>query len=240
MLCTQCKIPGEHIDGTFAEYLCVPAVNAFPIADELTFEHAAVLPTAYLTAWRMVLTQAKLRATETVLIHGIGGGASTAALQFAKLTGARAIVTSSSDRKLTTAAGLGADVCINYRTEDVVKRVMEVTGQRGVDVVVENVGEATWSTSLKCVVRGGRIVVCGATTGAHPSADLQRIFIRQLHIIGSTLGNHEEFRALILAAERKQFVPVIDKVYPFEQARDGFAYLDSGAQHGKLVLRVEQ
>jgi len=240
MLCTHCRVVGEHIDGTFAEYICIPAVNAFPIADTLSFEHAAVLPTAYLTAWRMVMTRAKLKPTETVLIHGVGGGASCSSMQFAKLVGARVIVTSSSDEKLKRAKTLGADEGINYRNEDVLKRVQKLTDGRGVDVVVENVGEATWSTSLKALVRGGRIVICGATTGANPSADLQRIFIRQLSVIGSTLGNHEEFRALILAAERKQFVPVVDKIYPFEQVHQALERLDKGEQFGKLVLRVSR
>ncbi len=238
MLCTDCKIPGEHIDGTYAEYICVPAVNAFPIGAELSFEAAATLPTAYLTAWRMVMTQAKLRPAETVLIHGVGGGVSTAALQFAKMMGAHVLVTSSSDAKLTRAAGLGADVCINYRDEDVLERVMQSTVGRGVDVVVENVGEATWPITLKSVIRGGRVVVCGATSGPHPSAELQRVFIRQLHIIGSTLGNHEEFRTLILAAERGEFSPVIDKTYDFEHAPEALTYLASGQQQGKLVLRI--
>lgn len=238
MLCTQCRVIGEHIDGTFADYVCIPATNAFPISEAVPFEQAAALPTAYLTAWRMVTTRAQVSATDTVLIHGVGGGASCAAMQTAKLAGARVIVTSSNDSKLEKAKALGADAGINYRNEDVLKRVRALTDGRGVDVVIENIGEATWSTSLKSLVRGGRMVLCGATTGPNPPADLQRIFVRQLSIFGSTLGNHEEFRTLLLAAEQRQLVPVIDQVYPFERVHDALQRLDKGEQFGKLVLRV--
>lgn len=239
MLCTRCRIVGEHVDGTFAEYLVMPALNCFPIPDSMSFETAAVLPTAYLTAWRMIMTQAAVRPTETVLIHGVGGGASSAALQFCKIAGAWVVVTSSSDDKLERAKELGADEVINYSREDVLKRVMALTDGRGVDVVVENVGKATWDTSMRSVVRGGRIVICGATTGGDPSADLHRIFIRQLTVVGSTLGNFDEFRDLILAAARKQFVPVIDTVYAFDQAREALERLDKGQQFGKFVLKVD-
>lgn len=238
MLCLSCKIIGEHLDGAFAEYVCLPAVNLHRIPDTLSFEAAACLPTAYLTAWRMVMTQARVRPAETVLIHGIGGGVALAALQIAKLAGARVAVTSSSDNKLNAAQALGADALINYRTQDVAKQVMSLTGGRGVDVVIENVGKATWATSLKSLRRGGRLVTCGSTSGADPSADLQRIFIRQLQIIGSTLGTQDEFRALLLAVRHKQLAPVIDQIYTVEQALDALAYLHDGKQCGKLVLQV--
>lgn len=240
MLCTRCRILGEHVDGTFADYVCAPADIAFPIPDALSVESAATLPTAYLTAWRMVVTQAAVRPTDTVLIHGIGGGVALAALQFATLAGARVLATSHTDAKLEQAQDLGADAGINYTSEDVLARVLERTGGRGVDVVVETVGDATWPISLRALVRGGRLVTCGATTGPNPKADLQRIFIRQLRIAGSTIGNLEEFRALLLAAERRQFAPIIDKVFPFEKAPEALAYLDQARQFGKLALRISQ
>ncbi|HXH03666.1 MAG TPA: zinc-binding dehydrogenase [Candidatus Competibacteraceae bacterium] len=238
MLCLGCKLIGEHSDGTFAEYVCMPAQNVHRIPEGLSFEAAAVLPTAYLTAWRMVMTQARVRPTETVLIQGVGGGVALAALQFAKLAGARVIATSSSDAKLESARKLGADAGVNYRNQDVLEQVLSFTGGRGVDVVIESVGESTWPTSLRALRRGGRIVTCGATTGPNPKADLQRVFIRQLQIIGSTLGNQDEFRALLLAAQHKQFAPVIDKIFPFDQAREALSYLEQARQFGKLVLRV--
>lgn len=238
MLCLSCKIPGEHINGSFAEYLCVTADMLFPLPDSLSFEAAAILPTAYLTAWRMVMTQARIRPTETVLIHGVGGGVALAALQFVRLAGARAIVTSSGADKLRRAAEFGAEAGIDYRDQDVVEEVMRLTGGRGVDVVIDNVGGATWFASLRSVRRGGRIVTCGATTGPNPKADLQRVFIRQLQITGSTLGTQDEFRALLLAAEHRQFVPVIDRIYPFEQVVEGLDHLHHGRQFGKLVLQL--
>lgn len=240
MLCLRCRIVGEHRHGTFAEYTNVPAHNLYPIPSELSFDEAAVLPTAYLTAWRMVITQARIQPAETVLIHGIGGGVATAALQVVKLAGARAIVTSGSDDKLEAARGLGADELINYRERDVVEAVMAITEGRGVDAVVENVGEATWAVSLRALRRGGRIVTCGATTGAQPGADLQRVFIRQLRIIGSTIGNRDEFRAVLHAIRQRQIRPVIDKVFSLDEGLEALAYLEAGRQTGKLVLRINE
>jgi NADPH:quinone reductase-like Zn-dependent oxidoreductase len=238
MLCLRCRIVGEHRHGAFAEYACVPAHNLYPLPDDLSFDEAATLPTAYLTAWRMVTTQGELRPAETVLIHGIGGGVATAALQIVKLLGARAIVTSGSDAKLEAARDLGADGLVNYREQDVAEAAMEMTGGRGVDAVIENVGDATWGSSLRALRRGGRLVTCGATTGAQPGADLQRIFIRQLRIIGSTIGNRDEFRALLHAVRHRQIRPVVDKMFPLDKGLQALAYLDSGRQTGKVVLRV--
>ncbi len=238
MLCLNCKIIGEHVHGTFAESVSVPAETLFPVPDGLDFATFAVLPTAYLTAWRMVMTQARVRPTETVLIHGVGGGVALASMQLAKLAGARSIVTSGSADKLHRALALGADEGIDYHRQDVVEAVMDITGGRGVDVVIDNVGAATWPVSLRAVRRGGRIITCGATTGPHPKADLQRVFIRQLRITGSTLGTQDEFRALLLAVGQSQVVPVIDRVYSFDQAREALDHLHQARQFGKLVLKV--
>jgi len=238
MLCLNCKIFGEHIDGSFADYIAVPEACAFPIAESLSFQSAAVLPTAYLTAWRMVTTLGDVRSNDVVLIHGVGGGASLAAMQFCKIANAHVIVTSSSDEKLERAKKLGADDTINYKRDDVFKKVMQLTDGRGVDVVIENVGQQTWPVSMKCVIRGGRIICCGATTGSAPSADLQRIFIRQLQIKGATIGNFEEFRTLINAAERHLFEPYFDQIYSLEEAPAALQRLDRGEQLGKMGLKV--
>jgi NADPH:quinone reductase-like Zn-dependent oxidoreductase len=216
----------------------MPEECAFPIGPSLSFRDAAVLPTAYLTAWRMVVTAGAITQKDWVLIHGIGGGASLAALQFCAMRRARVIVTSSSDEKLAVAKKYGAEVLVNYSRQDVLKEVRRVTNRRGVDVVIENVGEATWDISMKAVVGGGKIVVCGATSGPNPKADLQRVFIRQLQIIGVTIGNFEEFRTLIDAAERKLFVPHIDRVFPLEQVPQALAYMDAGEQTGKIGITV--
>ncbi len=238
MLCLRCKVLGEHIDGTFAEYVCVDEDMLFALPKGVDCDTAAVLPTAYLTAWRMVMTQASVKPTETVLIHGIGGGVALASLQMVGLAGGRAIVTSGRDEKLERALEYGAAATLNYRDDSIVESVMEFTGGRGVDVVIDNVGDATWGASLRSVRRGGRIVTCGATTGGFPAADLQRVFIRQLRIFGSTLGTHDEFRALLAAVAEGQLEPVVDRVFEFDAAPEALQYLDEGDQFGKLLLSV--
>lgn len=238
MLSFARSIPGENIDGCFADYIVMPEECAFPIGDELSFKDAAILPTAYLTAWRMVVTAGAVTQEDWVLIHGVGGGASMAALQFCKIRNAKTIVTSSSDEKLAAAKEQGADILINYKKQDVLEEVRKHTKKRGVDVVIENVGEATWPISLRAVVGGGKIVVCGATTGPNPKADLQRVFIRQLQIIGVTIGNFEEFRTLIDAAERKLFVPVFDGTYSLTEVPQALTRLESGDQTGKIGITI--
>lgn len=238
MLSYSRAVTGENIDGCFADYVVMPEECAFPIAPALPFRDAAVLSTAYLTAWRMVTTAGAITQKDWVLIHGIGGGASLATLQFCAIRRARVIVTSSSDEKLETARRYGAEVLVNYRRQDVLEEVRRVTNKRGVDVVFENVGEATWDISLRACTGGGKIVVCGATTGPNPKADLQRVFIRQLSIVGVTIGNFEEFRTLIDAAERKLFVPHIDRVFPLEEVPAALRHMESGAQTGKIGIAV--
>lgn len=239
VLCVKMSLLGEHRDGTFAQYVSVPSSNVFPMPAGLSFTEAAALGVNHLTAWRMVFTKAKLKPWETVLVFGIGGGVSLAALQLAKLAGARVIVTSRDDLKLERARVLGADHAINGQTEDVAKTVMAATGGRGVDVVVENVGAAVWSQAMKSLVRGGRLVTCGATTGDQPSADLRRIFIRQLQILGSTLGDLNEFRDLLDFVQRTGLKPVIDSEYPLGEVHAALSRLESGAQFGKVALRIE-
>jgi NADPH:quinone reductase-like Zn-dependent oxidoreductase len=239
VLCLHMKLLGEHIDGTFAQYVSLPAGNVFPMPAGLSFTEAAALGVNHLTAWRMLFTKARLKPWETVLVFGIGGGVSLAALQLAKQIGARVIVTSRDDAKLERARRLGADYTINSKTEEVAKAVMAATGGRGVDVVIENVGAAVWSQAMKSLVRGGRLVTCGATTGDQPPADLRRIFIRQLEILGSTLGDFNEFRDLLGFVERTGLKPVIDTEYPLDQVHVALERLESGAQFGKLALRID-
>src|SRR3954468_21644649 len=186
-------VVGEHMDGTCAELIAVPEANVYPIPDSLSFEEAAAFPLVFETAHRMLVTKARLEAGEWVLIWGIGGGVSTAALAIAKALGAHAVVTSSSDEKLARAAELGADATVNHATEDVPARVKEATGGAGADVVVEHVGEATWKHTLNAARQEGRIVVCGATSGPNPPAMLHRIWWKQLAIFGSTMGTKEDF-----------------------------------------------
>lgn len=238
VLCTRVSYLGEHRDGTLAEFVSLPARNVFPKPEVLDWAEAAALGVNHLTAWRMLFTKAQLKPWETVLIFGVGGGVSLAALQLVKMTGATAIVTSRDDDKLQRALALGADQAINGAKEDIARRVLALTGGRGVDVVFENVGAAVWSSALKSLVRGGRLVTCGATTGDQPGADLRRLFIRQLQVMGSTLGDLGEFRDLLRVCERGLIKPVIDRRYGLDDAHEALDRLESGAQFGKLAIEI--
>jgi len=236
-LCTSMHLLGEHRDGTFAELVSLPSRNVFPMPDGLSFGEAAALGVNHITAWRMLHGKARVKPWETVLIFGIGGGVSLAALQLAKLAGARALVTSRDPAKLERALALGADAAIDGRG-DIVRQVMAATDGRGVDVVIENVGAAVWSAALKSLVRGGRLVVCGATTGDQPPADIRRIFIRQLQILGSTMGDLGEFRDLLSLVQRTGLKPVIDSEYALDDVHAALDRLESGSQFGKVVIRI--
>jgi NADPH:quinone reductase-like Zn-dependent oxidoreductase len=238
VLCTRYSLLGEHRHGTWAEYVALPARNVFPTPAHLDDLQAAALGVNHLTAWRMVVSQARLQPWETVLIFGIGGGVSLAALQIAQALGARTLVTSRHADKLERARALGADEVIDSSREDVAKAVMTHTAGRGVDVVIENVGAAVWSSALKSLVRGGRIVTCGATTGDQPGADLRRLFIRQLQVLGSTLGNLHEMQDLLAFVNRHRLTPIMDQVFDMEQVHAALDRLESGLQFGKVGLRL--
>lgn len=238
VLCSKIQYLGEHRDGTLAQWVSVPVQNAFAIPHNMSFTDAAALGVNHLTAWRMLFSKARVQAGESVLIFGIGGGVSLAALQLAKLAGLRTYVTSRSADKLARAKALGADHVINSAEQDVAKAVLAATGGRGVDVVIENIGGESWGQAMKSLVRGGRLVTCGATAGDQPPADLRRIFIRQLQIMGSTLGDLHEFSALIAFAEQHQLRPVVDSVYPMEQIHAALDRLEAGEQFGKVVVTL--
>lgn len=238
VLCAKMSLLGEHRDGTMAEYVCVPAMNAIPIPDHLDFAPAAALGVNYLTAWRMLFTKARLQAGETVLVFGIGGGVSFAAMQIAKAAGARVLVTSRSADKLARARALGADGTVDAAPDRIPAAVMELTSGRGADVVIENIGGAMWNAALKSLVRGGRVATCGATIGDQPPADLRRVFIRQLQMFGSTLGNPSEFAALIDWCAQGKLAPPIDVRYELDQVREAFSHLESGQQFGKIAIDI--
>lgn len=237
-LCFSYGIVGEHTDGTFAEYVKVKAEACFPKPAHMSWEEAAAFPLTFLTAWRMLFTRARLQAGETVLIHGIGGGVAQAATILARQAQAAVIVTSSDDAKLEKAKGLGAEITINYTREDVARKVRELTGKRGVDVVVETTGKATWMTSLRCAAKGGRIVTCGATTGPDPAEEIRLIFWNQLSILGSTMGNQKEFADMLSMVCEKKLRPLVDKVFPLAEGIAAYRYLAEGRQFGKVVLGV--
>jgi NADPH2:quinone reductase len=229
---------GEHGDGTNAELIAVPATNVHPIPEGLSFEEAAAFPLVFETAYRMLVTRAGLREGEWVLAWGVGGGVSTAALAIAKALGARVFVTSSSETKLERARELGADATVNHATGDVKEAVKEATEGHGIDVVVENVGEATWATSLQVAAPGGRITVCGATSGPNPPAALHRIWWKQLSILGSTMGTGEDFAGAYELVASGRALPVLDSVLPLEEIRAAHERLEAGEQLGKIVLTI--
>lgn len=239
-LCASFGLMGLSRPGTFAEQVAVPAGNCHPKPPHLSDEQAGALALASVTAWRMLMTRARVRPGETVLIHGIGGGVALWALQFAKLIGAEVLVTSSSDDKLSRAAELGADHTINYAKETVIKRVGEVTAGRGVDVAIDAVGAATWPLDFTCVRKGGRIVLCGVTTGAKAETDLRALYWNQLTVMGSTMGSAEDFRQMLRAVTVNKLAPVMDEVFPLENVRDATERMEAGRQFGKIAVRVSQ
>ena len=238
-LCVEYKILGEHLPGAYAEKVAVPARNVLKIPTDMEFPAASAAPLAFMTAWRMLVTRAKVRPGEDVLVLGAGSGVSTAAIQVAKLAGCTVFVTSSSDEKLRKAKALGADVLINYKALPWSKAIWELTGKRGVDVIVDHVGEATFKESVRTLRRGGRIVVPGATTGPMLELDARYLFWRQLSVLGSTMANQREFEEVMKLVFMGRLKPVVDRVFPLAKAREAHEYLARGDQFGKVVLAID-
>jgi NADPH:quinone reductase-like Zn-dependent oxidoreductase len=230
-------IIGETRDGTHAELIVVPRDYVHPIPGNLSFEEAAAFPLVFETAYRMLVTRARVQEGEWVLIWGIGGGVASASLAIAKALGAQVIATSSSDAKLERARELGADAVVNHASGDVVAAVKEATGG-GAHVVVEDVGEATWKRTLDAARPEGRIVVCGATTGPNPPAALHRIWWKQLTILGSTMGTPDDFQGVCDLIEEGRIRPVVDSVFPLADARAAHERMEAGEQLGKIVLSI--
>lgn len=237
-LCVRFGIMGEHHPGTMSELRVVPEANVRAIPAAIPFAQAAAYPLATLTAWRMLVTRAAVRAGDEVLIWGVGGGVALAALAIAKALGARVWVTSGSDDKLARAQSLGADVLLNHATTDVAKEVRARTGKRGVDVVVDSVGAATWGRSLGALGKRGRLVTCGGTSGPTVETDVRRLFWNQWTILGSTMGNDAEFSAVARELADGRLGAVVDSVHPLDRAADAYARLQSGEQFGKVVVEL--
>jgi NADPH:quinone reductase-like Zn-dependent oxidoreductase len=237
-LCPRYGILGEHFPGTLTEYVVIPAANVRAIQPTVSFEIAAAFLLCTLTAWRMVVSRARVQPGEDVLIWGIGGGVSLAALRICKQVGARAWVVSGSDDKLRRAAELGADETLNRNTLDVGAVIRERTGKRGVDVVIDNVGQAAWGHSLRALGRRGRLVTCGATSGPIVETDVRRLFWNQWTIMGSTMGNDVEFDAVVAELNAGRLLPPIDSVFSLEDGRAAFERLATGEHFGKVVVRI--
>jgi NADPH:quinone reductase-like Zn-dependent oxidoreductase len=234
--CVSYEMIGESRDGAYAEFISVPAHIVLPIPDSIPFAEAAAAPLVFLTAWSMLVGKGKIRPGEDVLILGAGAGVGTAAIQIAKLGGCRVFATASSDEKLQRAKELGADFLIDYTKEEFDRKIRELTGKRGVDVVIDYIGADTWVRSLRSARRGGRVLTCGATTGFAPQTDLRQIFFRQVQVIGSTMGSHREFLDVMKCIFRGQLKPVIDRVLPLTEARKGHELIEQRAVFGKIVL----
>jgi len=235
-LCPRFRILGEHVRGGMAELAVVPARNLYPIPAGFPFEVAAAAPLVYQTAWRALRTRAGLREGETILVTGASGGVSTAAIQIAKWVGATVYAVTSGPDNVRRVGELGADVVIDRLEEDFSKRVWVETGKRGVDVVLDGVGEAMWPGCLRALAPAGRMVAYGATSGPRGEVDIRRMFWRQIAVLGSTMGNRQEFEqamGLVLAGELE---PVVDDVWPLSRAREAYERLERGEVFGKLVL----
>jgi NADPH:quinone reductase-like Zn-dependent oxidoreductase len=235
-LCSEFKIMGFQVDGGYAEYVKSPAENIITISDRLSFEEWAAVPLVFLTAWNMLRIRGGLAAGETALIHAAGSGIGSAAIQIAKLSGAEVITTVGSDEKLEKAKELGADHVINYSKEDFVNKVNEFTDNKGVDVVFEHIGPETWEKSLLCLKRGGRIVTCGATSGSTVSFDLRFLFAKQLSISGCYMGSRKDLLEVLTLVELGKLKPVVDSVFPLEDAAAAQTKMLDRKQFGKIVL----
>jgi NADPH:quinone reductase-like Zn-dependent oxidoreductase len=218
----------ERYDGTFAQRVAVPRRNLVPMPSALSYTEAACLPTAYLTAYRMLFTRSGLQPGATILVQGAGGGVATALVVIGRAAGFRVWATSRDEEKRRRALELGAD--------QVFPSGARLPGR--VDAVMESVGQATWAHSLRALKPGGRIVVCGATSGAVPPADLNRVFFLQLSVVGSTMGTRDELERLAVFLEQTGVRPKIDRIMPLDQARDGFAAMIAGDLFGKVVFTV--
>ncbi len=237
--CRDYDILGYRRDGGYAEFVAVPGVNVIPKPSSLSWEAAAALPLVTVTAWHMLVTRAQVQPGEDVLIHAAGSGVGSIGIQVAKLRGARVIATAGSDDKLAKAKTLGADDVINYRQEDWPQQVKRLTDRRGVDVVFEHTGAATWPGSVAAVKNNGRIVTCGATSGYEAQTDLRQVFYRHLTIMGSFMGTKAELLEAMKFVERGAIRAVVDQTLPLAEARRAHELMEDRAQFGKLVLAIK-
>lgn len=236
-LCRWYQLMGEDRSGGYAEKIVVPAINVVARPPTISVEEAAALPTTFLTAWQMLTRKAKVAPGDDVLVMAAGSGVGVAALQIARLHGARVIATASSDDKLARARQLGADETINHRTQDLAAEVKRLTGKRGVDIVVEHVGAEVWSKVILATARNGRIVTCGATSGFDARTDLRHVFFRQLEILGSTMGPKGDLFPILEHVGRGRLKAVVDRVMPLAEAQAAHRLLESRATFGKIVLK---
>ena len=235
-LCRYYKILGENTQGGYAEYIVVPQVNLAPFPERLDFPQAAACILTFLTAWQMVVHKGRVQPGDVVLVQGAGSGIGVAAIQIARLYGARVLATAGTAEKCARAVALGAEVAIDYGKQDFVAEAKRLTGKRGVDVVIEHVGGEVFAQSLRATRAGGRVVTCGATAGFHPAIDLRQIFFRQVEVLGSTMGSKADLLAVLEHVAAGRLQPVVDRVMPLAQAADAHRVLEAREAFGKVVL----
>lgn len=236
-LCTSYKIIGEHVRGGFAEFAAVPAANVHPIPDDISFEEASAVPLVYQTAWRGLVSRGRLAAGESVLVTGASGGTSTAAIQIAKHLGATVFAVTAGPEKAARVRELGADHVIDRLESDFSKEIWKATDKRGIDLAFDSVGEAVWPELLRSLARGGRLVTYGATTGPAGQVEIRLTFWKQLQIIGTTMSSASEFDTVMSLVFERKLKPVIDVVWPLEDAHEAHRRLEAGEQFGKIVLK---
>jgi NADPH:quinone reductase-like Zn-dependent oxidoreductase len=237
-LCTRFKMLGEHVPGTLAERIALPASNVFPFPDHLSFAEAAALGTTFITAYRMLFTRGRMRPGEWVLITGIGGGLALSLFQLARPVAGRLFVTSSSRSKLERALEMGADEAIDYTEHDIGKQVRHLTGKRGVDLVFDSAAGDSMDSHLRALRKGGRLVLAGATAGPKSEVGWQRVFWNQLEIIGSTMGSVADVSDMIRMVAGARLKPIIDRTFSLADGADALRYLDSGERFGKIVVEI--
>lgn len=237
--CKDFKIMGYQTQGGYAEFVTVSATNILPLSDSWTPQEWAAVPLVFLTAWHMLLTRGGLRPGEDVLVHAAGSGIGSAAVQIAKLCGARVITTVGSKEKVEKAKALGADDVINYREHDFTAAVKELTAGKGVELVFEHIGQDTWEKSLHSLARGGRMVVCGATSGQSGSVDIPFLFLRQLSIHGSYMGGRNELLDVLRLIDQRRLRPVVDTIFPLKDAALAHKKMQERKFFGKLVLKPQ-
>jgi NADPH:quinone reductase-like Zn-dependent oxidoreductase len=237
--CARYEVLGyQNHAGGYAEYVKVPIANLIPIPDHIDFVTAAAFPLTFLTAWHMLITRANLQRGDNVLVLAAGSGVGQAAIQIAALHGARVFATAGSDDKLARARALGAAEVIHHYKQDIAEEIKRLTNRRGVDVVIEHVGEATWRKSVRSLARGGRLVTCGATTGGQGALDLHALFSKQLSILGSYMGRKGELMRAAAFFFAGQLQPVVDRTFPLADAVAAHRRMEESGQFGKIVLEV--
>jgi NADPH:quinone reductase-like Zn-dependent oxidoreductase len=237
-MCSSFKIMGFQVQGGYAEYAKAHVDNIIPISDKLSFEEWAAIPLVFLTSWHMLVTRGQLKPGENVLIHAAGSGIGSAAIQIARLAGARVITTARGKEKLERAKHLGAEEVIDYTKEDFGEKIRLLTNSKGVDLIFEHIGPDTWEKNLQCLAKGGRMVVCGATSGPNAMIDIRLLFMKQHAILGCYMGSKKELLDVLNLVELGRLKPVVDTVFPLKEAAAAQQRMLSRENFGKIVLKI--